>query len=58
MCSTSNLLDWTKGIKWTHTIKLKPNLSIIDVHRNLCTPMYTPWVSTVYTELQNLWRSF
>jgi hypothetical protein len=26
----------------THTIKLRPNLYIIDVHRTLCTPMYTP----------------
>jgi hypothetical protein len=51
-------IDWTKGKNWTHTIKLRPNLYIIDVHRNLCTPMYTPWVSTVYTEHQNLWRSF
>jgi len=42
----------------THTIKWRPNFYIIDVHRNLSTPMYTPWVSIVYTELQNLLRSF
>jgi hypothetical protein len=54
MRSTSNLFDRTKGKKWTHTIKLRPNLYIIDIHRNLSTPMYTPWVRTVYTELQNV----
>jgi hypothetical protein len=42
----------------THTIKLRPNLYIIDVHRTLCTPMYTKKKKKYPISLQKslLWK--